>query len=154
MNPQSAISRQQKFLSLFGFVKKENVMETIIIQDTDKDILDILTAALELEHFKVFTVMDDETNLLGMIARHRPHVIVLDYRLDGKECIRICREIKVRYPHLPVVAMSCNSNINEVYDRDGFDDYIEKPFDLDYLYEVLRKHIPKHEKRPQISANG
>jgi DNA-binding NtrC family response regulator len=129
-------------------------METIIIQDTEKDILDILTTALELEHFKVFTVMDDETNLLGVIAKLRPHVVVLDYRLDGKDCIRICREIKAHYPHLPVVAMSCNSNINQVYDQYGFDDYIEKPFDLDHLYQVLRKHIPKPVKRQQAGATG
>lgn len=118
-------------------------METIIIQDTDKDVLDVLTAALELEHFKVFSVMSDEPGLLSMIGKVRPHVVMLDYRLEGEDCKRICREIKNRYPHLPVVAMSCNSNINEVYDRHGFDDYIEKPFDLDHLYVVLRKHIPK-----------
>lgn len=122
-------------------------METIIIQDTNKDILDLLTAALELEHFKVFTVMEGETNLLDMIANLRPHVVVLDYRLDGKYCIRLCREIKEHYPHLPVVAMSCNSNINQVYDRQGFDDYIPKPFDLDNLYSVLRKHIPRQKNK-------
>ena len=118
-------------------------METIIIQDTDKDVLDMLSAALELEHFKVFSVIGYETDLLGMIGRIRPHVVMLDYRLKGEECLRICHEIKSRYQHLPVVAMSCNSNINEVYDSHGFDDYIEKPFDLDHLYKVLRKHIPR-----------
>jgi DNA-binding NtrC family response regulator len=127
-------------------------METVIIQDTDKDILDILTTALELEHFKVFTVMEQESDLLNMIARLRPHVVVVDYRLEGKDCIRICREIKVRYPHLPVVAMSCNSNINEVYDRHGFDDYIPKPFDLGHLYEVLRRHIPKKTNKRSVNA--
>lgn len=120
-------------------------METVIIQDTNKDILDVLTTALELEHFNVFTVMDDEPDLLGMINKLRPHVVVLDFRLEGTECVRICREIKARYPHLPVVAMSCNSNINELYDKHGFDDYIPKPFDLEHLYNVLRKHIPKQE---------
>jgi DNA-binding NtrC family response regulator len=127
-------------------------METVIIQDTDKDILDILTTALELEHFKVFTVMEQESDLLNMIARLRPQVVVVDYRLEGKDCIRICREIKVRYPHLPVVAMSCNSNINEVYDRHGFDDYIPKPFDLEHLYEVLRRHIPKKTNKRSVNA--
>jgi DNA-binding NtrC family response regulator len=129
-------------------------METIIIQETDKDILDVLTTALELEHFTVFTVMDYETDLLGMIGKHRPHVVILDYRLDGQNCIRMCGQIKARYPHLPVVAMSCNSNINEVYDQQGFDDYIKKPFDLDHLYQVLRKHIPKQVTQRQLGAAG
>lgn len=127
-------------------------METVIVQDTNKDILEILTTALELEHFKVFTVLDQDCDLLNMISRLRPHVVMLDYRLEGKDCIRICHEIKVHYPHLPVVAMSCNSNINEVYDKHGFDDYIPKPFDLEHLYEVLRKHIPKKFKKQSLSA--
>jgi DNA-binding NtrC family response regulator len=68
---------------------------------------------------------------------------MLDYRLDGKVCIEICQQIKASYPHLPVIAMSCNNNINNVYDQYGFDDYIPKPFDLDMLYRTLRKHIPQ-----------
>ena len=117
-------------------------METIIIQDTEKDILDILTVALELEHFKVYSVMELDSNFLDMIGEIRPHVIMLDFRLDGKSCIDICQQIKTLYPHLPVVAMSCNNNINDVYDQHGFDDYIAKPFDLGQLYGILRKHIP------------
>jgi len=117
-------------------------METIIIQDTEKDILDVLKAALEMENFKVYTVMGRQADLIGMINRIRPHVVILDYRLDDKESADICKTIKARFPHLPVVAMSCNNNINQVYDRKGFDDYIKKPFDLDNLYRVLRKYIP------------
>jgi DNA-binding response OmpR family regulator len=86
-----------------------------------------------------------ERNFMDMIAELKPHVIMLDYRLDGKHCVDICHQIKAAYPHLPVIAMSCNSNINDEYDRHGFDDYISKPFDLDKLYAVLRKHIPKQE---------
>jgi DNA-binding response OmpR family regulator len=118
-------------------------MGTIIIQETDKDILEVLTTALKLENFKVFSVLEGSLNMLAMIDKIRPHVVILDYRLEGDDCIRICQEIKARYPHLPVVAMSCNSNINDVYDKHGFDDYIAKPFELDHLYRVLRKYIPK-----------
>jgi DNA-binding response OmpR family regulator len=117
-------------------------METIIIQDTDRDILDILKIAREEEHFSVYAVLELESNFLEMIEELRPHVIMLDYRLDGESCIEICQQIKAQYPHLPVIAMSCNNNINDVYDQHGFDDYIAKPFDLDVLYGTLRKYIP------------
>jgi DNA-binding response OmpR family regulator len=120
-------------------------METIIIQDIDQDILDILKFALEEEHFSVYAVLELESNFLEMIEELRPHVIMLDYRLDGQTCINICHQIKAHYPNLPVIAMSCNININEVYDRHGFDDYIAKPFDLNMLYGTLRKYIPKHD---------
>ncbi|MBB6108624.1 Response regulator receiver domain-containing protein [Mucilaginibacter lappiensis] len=122
-------------------------METVIIQDTDQSILDILTIALQMENYQVYSVQDCDSNFMDMIEELKPHVIMLDYRLDGKICIQICHQVKAVYPHLPVIAMSCNSNINDEYDRHGFDDYIPKPFDLDNLYAVLRKHIPKQEAK-------
>ncbi len=122
-------------------------METVIVQDTDQSILDILTIALQMENFHVNSVLDYDSNFIDMIAKLKPHVVMLDYKLDGKICIKICHEIKNVYPHLPVIAMSCNSNINDAYDKHGFDDYIPKPFDLDNLYAVLRKHIPKQEAK-------
>jgi len=32
----------------------------------------------------------------------------------------------------------------DVYSVKGFDDYIQKPFDLDHLYNTLRRYIPKY----------
>lgn len=116
----------------------------IIIQETDQDILDILKYALETEGFEVYALMDGEDDILSLIDQYRPHVVMLDYRLDGKVCLAVLEKIKLAYPHLPVIAMSCNNNINEQYSQAGFDDYIPKPFDLNHLYTTLRKYIPKH----------
>jgi CheY-like chemotaxis protein len=102
--------------TFFGFTTSLP-METIVLQETDQDFLEVIDKA-------------------------RPHVVILDYRLSGEDSQQVCREIKKRYPHLPVLAMSCNSNINEVYDQHGFDGYIPKPFDLEELYAVLRRYIP------------
>ena len=117
-------------------------METIIVQETDSDVLDILTYALKEGGFDVYPISNCDENFLTIIEATKPHVVMLDFKLNGKECMRLLREIKARYPHLPVIAASCNSNINEEYNKIGFDDYIPKPFDLEYLYQTLRKHIP------------
>lgn len=91
----------------------------------------------------MYAVEDFNSDFLEMIEQLRPHVVMLDYRLNGENCIDICQQVKAHYPHLPVIAMSCNYNINDVYDQQGFDDYIAKPFDLDDLYATLRKYIPR-----------
>ena len=117
-------------------------MDTIILQETDASVLDILTTALQMENYDVHSVTDHNSDFLSLIAELKPHVIMLDYRLDGLVCIEICHKIKAKYPHLPVIALSCNNNINHEYDKYGFDDYIAKPFDLDNLYAILRRHIP------------
>ena len=115
----------------------------IIIQETDQDILDILKYALEEEGYQVYALTDSAADFIALIEEHRPHVVMLDFRLDGKICLDILETIKEKYPHLPVIAMSCNHNINDEYSVNGFDDYISKPFDLDHLYRTLRKYIPK-----------
>lgn len=75
---------------------------------------------------------------------------MLDFRLDGKMCLTILEKIKAKYPHLPVIAMGCNHNINDEYSIFGFDDYIAKPFDLDHLYLTLRKYIPKNVSKEAV----
>jgi DNA-binding NtrC family response regulator len=130
-------------LSFFGKPRKRKVMETIIVQDTDKSVLEVLTLALEQGNFNVYPLQDCEANFIELIEKHRPHVVMLDFRIDGKKCLEILKVIKASYPSLPVIAMSCNNNINTVALASGFDGYIEKPFDFELLYRILRKHIAK-----------
>jgi DNA-binding NtrC family response regulator len=122
-------------------------METIIVQDTDQTVLEMLTTALEMANFTVCPVMDFDEDFLGLIEQVRPHVVILDYRLTGYRCLEVLKNIKGKYPNLPVIATSCNSNIHQVYNKLGFDGYIAKPFDLDLLYRVLRKYIPEPESK-------
>ncbi|MBB6271890.1 two-component system nitrogen regulation response regulator GlnG [Pedobacter cryoconitis] len=121
-------------------------METIIVQDTDSAILHVLTEALTMGGFDVLPVDDIEADFLALVDHHRPHVVMLDYKLNGDACRQVCFQIKQRYPHLPVIAMSCNYNIDRLYGLNGFDAYIRKPFDLDLLYTIVRKHIPVQHK--------
>jgi DNA-binding response OmpR family regulator len=118
-------------------------METIIVQETDAAIPDMLTVALQMENFEVFALTVADGNFLDLIRKARPLVIVLNYEFTDHTCIRPCHRIKEKYPYLPVLALSCNHNINQEYNKYGFDGYIEKPFDLELLYRVLREHIPE-----------
>jgi DNA-binding response OmpR family regulator len=113
----------------------------VLVHETDRSVLEVLTLALEDEGFTVMGHLGFDAGFMEAIDRFRPHVVMLDYRLGGEESVRVCETIKQKYPHLPVLALSCNSNINLEYDQKGFDDYIRKPFDLSILYTILRKHI-------------
>ena len=115
-------------------------MKTILIQETDHSTLEILKFALELEKFEVFTMLADD-DYIDRIEETQPNVVLLDFRLDGQICIKMCCGIKSNYPNLPVLALSCNSNIDIVYDKYGFDGFVKKPFDLNLLYRILRKHL-------------
>lgn len=123
-------------------------MNTIIIQETDPHVLDVLQTALTEENFNVYAMQHCNEDFMKLIEKTRPHVVVLDYRLEGQRCIEIFKEIKAKYPHLPLIALSCNHNINSVAPELGFDGYISKPFDLEELYATLRRFIPNPNPAP------
>lgn len=117
-------------------------MDKILVQETDRDVLDLLSIVLQEGGYYVLSTIGYE-GILEQIDQFRPHVVMLDFKLNGEESIKAYKIIRAKYPHLPVIALSCNSNIHSEYCRFGFDDYISKPFDIDHLYSVLREHMPK-----------
>lgn len=116
-------------------------MPTIFIQDADASIMEVLTILLETEGYHVIGADAFTPDVSSIFLKHRISLALLDFKLDGKDCIDFCRLIKQYRPGLPVIAMSCNSNISSCYQHAGFDGYLEKPFDIYLLIEKVRKYI-------------
>ncbi|MES2419263.1 MAG: response regulator [Bacteroidota bacterium] len=121
-------------------------METVIVQDTDQAILDVLTIVLQSEGFKVYPIVSLNDNFLDIIPKIKPQVIVLDYKLKGLDSIRQCRRIKEKFPRMPILALSCNNDIDQQHKISGFDGYMKKPFDLDHFCNTLKRYVSKKEK--------
>lgn len=121
-------------------------MDKIVIQETDRAVVDVLKIALTEAGFEVYATDHLSADFLDIIAAKQPNVVMLDYKLRGQEAINVCNQIKQRLPHLPIIALSCNYNIDQEYRQHGFDDFIRKPFDIDLLVRIIRKHIPEAKK--------
>ena len=121
-------------------------MDKIVIQETDRAVVDVLKIALTEAGFEVYASDHLSAGFLDVIATKQPDVVMLDYKLSGQEAINVCNQIKQRFRHLPIIALSCNYNIDQEYREHGFDDFIRKPFDIDLLVKIIRKHIPKAKK--------
>lgn len=114
-------------------------MKKVIVQDSDCDLLETLKLILEQGTYEVLTVLHYE-DVVSKVATFIPHLILLDFKLNGEGSIGLCHELKKKYPLIPIVALSCNVNIQKEYGKAGFDDYIAKPFDIDHLMTVLQKY--------------
>lgn len=126
-------------------------METIMIQESDEAILDIVTTALQMEGYRVCSLDDTDENALDMIRHYRPKMILLDCWLSNYSAGQVSQWIKAHFPHLPVVAFSCDNLIEDNYRQFGFDGYIKKPFDLKVLYKVIKKYLPKSKKGREVA---
>jgi DNA-binding response OmpR family regulator len=126
-------------------------METIMVQEEDAATLEVLTVALQMEGFQVLGLTDYSDNALEMIRRHRPKLVLLDCRLSNYSGKQICHWIKSHFRNLPVIALSCDNHIDEHYRELGLDDYLKKPFDLDQLYQVVRKQLVGYKQKKKLT---
>jgi CheY-like chemotaxis protein len=117
-------------------------MKKILVLDDDLAVLEALEETLRYGEYEVRAI-SATTDIFVEIEDCRPDVIILDYILKGTNGGVWCRLIKDNpvTRHIPVIMTSA-------YPRDlepgniayGFDDFIAKPFDIEDLLDVVKKH--------------
>ena len=117
--------------------------QLILVVDDEESILEVVQIVLEGEGYRIQTCMNSsflrdfqQTTLL-------PDLILLDVLLSGEDGREICRKIKAdtRLHHIPVIMLSAHSDASKVADTSGADDFLEKPFDVDALIDIVQKHL-------------
>jgi DNA-binding response OmpR family regulator len=114
----------------------------ILIIDDDYAVLEILNEWLSEDGFQVKTVpaIDD---ILGLIKKFNPQIILLDYLLKGVNGGDLCFKIKSsnKYRLLPVVIFSAFPESALSLERYKCDLFIQKPFDLYQLEQKINELI-------------
>ena len=103
--------------------------QMVYLADDEQSILDVLSAFLTTDGFKVETFLDGD-KLIAACERKLPQIVVLDIMMPGTDGLSVCSVLRESYPHLPIILISAKGS---PYDRvnglnTGGDDYICKPF--------------------------
>lgn len=118
-------------------------MPSVLVVDDDPDVRVLLETYLELEGFDVLTASNGWDALLHL--RHiRPSVILLDLMMpvmDGVE-FRRHQQGQPTLRDIPVVCLSARHDAQQTAARLGVAECLAKPFDLETLIVVLRRHCP------------
>jgi CheY-like chemotaxis protein len=98
---------------------------------------------LELEHhgFIVFEAADGQS-AVELAVRDAPDVVLMDLSLplmDGFAAAKLMRQDK-RLHNVPIIAVTAHQEIDFRADAraSGFDAYVTKPIDVDWLEELIR----------------
>lgn len=95
---------------------------------------------------------------LDKVSKNYYDIILMDHMMpgmDGVETLKKFRQMKeCRCAGVPCIALTANavSGSREQYLEKGFTDYLSKPINIDELYRVLQKHLPKnlyHKKKKE-----
>jgi putative two-component system response regulator len=109
-------------------------MAKILIVDDEVELSEILKDYFIQKNYEVYTAQDG-LSALKLIREVKPHVVLLDILMPGMSGIDTLIEIRKQDPNLGVImvtAMTDKETVEKVLEL-GADDYITKPFNLQYI---------------------
>ncbi|HEV7782867.1 MAG TPA: response regulator [Chitinophagaceae bacterium] len=120
-------------------------MPTILVADDDEGIRDIFQILLGNEGY----VLDIKSNGEDLLADNfsLPDLFLIDKQLSGISGLDVCRHLK-SMPHtrdIPLIMVSASPDIATLSKEAGADEYIEKPFDINYLLRMIKEHLQKQQ---------
>ncbi len=128
----------------------------VLIVDDNWMNLKVMEGLLERYQMKVSTAVNGP-EALEKIQSKEFDFVFMDHmmpEMDGVEVFhRIRNKVGSYYKKVPIIAVTANAiaGSREMFMREGFNDFIEKPVELSVLDRLLRRHIPK-EKMEYIEA--
>jgi len=116
----------------------------LLVVDDEKGITDSLKNFFEQRGFSV-EAANSGKEAIEIVAKDKPHIIFLDVKMGGMDGIEALEEIKKLDNNIKVIILSVVEDaeiLNKAMSL-GADDYVEKPFRLDYLEDLVIKKVQK-----------
>ena len=118
-------------------------MTNVLVVDAERVMRSTLKERLEYEGYVVDTAQS-RSEAMGKLERTIFDVILCDMSLPDKEAFDLLTTVHSAYLGLPVIMLSKNKGLDAAVDcmRRGAYDYIEKPIDLNKLFNNETKIVP------------
>lgn len=143
---QKIVNKKVVSLSDFRELRQKIDTRTILVVDDDEIMRSALKRILENEGYKVLMAVDG-LELSKVLETTRLDLILLDVNLPWVDGYELCRLIKDHHSlkDVPLVLVSARKSKQDI--QQGFDagcnDYVTKPFDIDYMTGVINRMLLK-----------
>jgi DNA-binding response OmpR family regulator len=120
-------------------------MEIALVIDDERFFLtilgDFITQNLKMRPLLV----QDGSAGLALLETERVDLVLLDIMMPAPDGLEVLRRIKDKRPSLPVIMVTASSSIDHVITalREGADDFVRKPVDLDELALCVNRAMSK-----------
>jgi DNA-binding NtrC family response regulator len=116
----------------------------ILIVDDERIVLDSCKRVLEADGYSVNLVTSADEALQAM-SGEAFSLVLIDIKMPGRDGLSLKREVKEKWPDIPVIVMSgyaTSETVTQVSKTDTAS-FIAKPFTPDELAEAIRKVLEK-----------
>ena len=119
----------------------------ILIIDDETSVRELFTGVFTDEDYEVIAT-EDGNLALEILEQDNIDVIFLDLKLFGMNGIDLCRQIREMKPMSMIFAITGWASLFEIEEcrQAGFDDYFEKPLDMDMLTDAVADAIKKMDR--------
>lgn len=118
----------------------------ILIVDDEVDLVETVRFPLEMEGFDTLVSYNGEDGL-NQARKEKPDLIILDLMLPKLDGYKVCRLLKFdeRYKDIPILMLTAKTQEKDkiLGKETGADEYITKPFEMDYLLEKVKAYLRK-----------
>lgn len=122
-------------------------MDTLLIIDDEKSLLDVLSLMFKKEGYEVKTAASG-AEALDILTNKAVDLVITDIRMPHLSGMEILKYVKENQPETPVIVITAYGSIQQAVEalKAGALDYIVKPFDIEELKILVargleRKHL-------------
>lgn len=127
------------------------MMERILIVDDEKDTREFMARALSYK-YEVLTAADAELAMQQLDADRSIRLLLSDIRMPGEDGLTLMKAAKAMNANLAVILLTAFGSIDQAVAamKDGADDFITKPVDLDQLELRIEKALKAHRLESEV----
>lgn len=127
--------------------------DRILVVDDEKDTRDFMARALSVK-YEVVTAADAELAMRQLEADGSIRLLLSDVRMPGEDGITLMKAAKASHPNLAVVLLTAFGSIDQAVAamKDGADDFLTKPVDLDQLELRVEKALKAHKLEAEVEG--
>ena len=129
--------------------------EHVLVIDDDPDLLQLLSMRLTAADYRVTAVQSAEA-ALAQLAIERPHLVLSDVQLPGRDGLALFDEIRARHPSLPVILLTAHGTIPDAVEATarGVFSYLTKPFDGKALLDKIAQALALSAAADETALDG
>jgi DNA-binding NtrC family response regulator len=118
--------------------------ESILVVDDDATVRKSLSSILSQEGYLVETV-ENGKEAIRSSEKSRFDIALVDIKLPDMKGTELLSRLKEKQPHLVMIVITGFPTLENAMEtvNEGADGYILKPFDVQKLLEMIRKHLKR-----------
>ncbi len=119
----------------------KSVKKKVFIFEDDENFAIMLKEFFDLQGFEVRYAIHPREGMI-VVDDFLPDVIITDINMPEVDGFNVFKEMKRKFPAVPVVVITAEHKLERLFDLEGVDAFMKKPFQLEALakkvIEVLR----------------